>query len=82
MTSAWTKSCVASFVKERLDPEDIVEGKSAGLRNSNDSRLLRIMPRFLAINGDTVTSSTMTERSIRGQSFPGMRRSSVLLRLS
>ena len=66
---------------------DVVEGKSAGSGQSNDVRGTgqspRITPRFLATDeGDTVTSSTVTDRSIGGQSYPGMQRSSVLQRLS
>ena len=42
-----------------------------------------VWPRFLAVDeGDTVMSSTVTNRSMRGQSFSRMKRSSVLLQLS
>ena len=48
-----------------------------------DSPLSRVTPRFHAVDeGDTVMSSTMTDRPMGGQSFPGMKRSSVLLRVS
>ena len=39
-----------------------------------DSLLFRIMPRFLAVKDeDTVRSSTVTDRSMCGQYFPGWR---------
>ena len=81
MTSAWTWSCVACF-EERPDPADIVEGKSAEL-GVQDSLSSKITPRVLPIDkGDTVTSSTMIDRSMWGQSLPGIKRSSVLWKLS
>ena len=48
-----------------------------------DSLSSRITHRFLTVDeGDTVTSMTVTDWSMRGQSFPGIRKSSVLLRLT
>ena len=60
---------------------DVVEGKSAVMLGVQDSPLSRIMSGFLAIKeGDTVTSSTVTDRYMYGQSFSRLK-SSVLLRL-
>ena len=55
--------------EERPDPAVAVEGTSAGL-GVQDTLWFRINPRFLTVDeGDTVMSSTVTDRSIRGQSF-------------
>ena len=71
------------FCEKRPDPADVVEHKSALMLGVQDSPSSRITPRFLAVDEDnTVTSSTVTDRSMRELSFPGMKRSSVLLRLS
>ena len=41
---------------------------------SQDSLSPRITPTFLAVSeGNTLTSSTVTDRSMRRQSFPGMK---------
>ena len=49
---------------------------------AQDSLLSRITPRFLVVDeGDTMTSLTVTDRSMQGQSIPRMK-SSVLSRLS
>ena len=69
--------------EERQDP-DVVEGNlkdcaAAEILGARDSWLSSITPRFLAVTeGDTVTSSTLTDKSLRWQSFPGMKRSLVL----
>ena len=58
---------------------------TAGMLGVQDSLSSRIMlvRRFLAVDiGDNVTSSTVIDRSMRGQFFPQMKRISVLLRLS
>ena len=63
------------FCDERPEPVDVVEGKSAGLGHSSDV----VVPRLLIVNeGHTMKSSTVTDRFMRGQSFPRMKRSSVL----
>ena len=55
--------------EERPDPADVVEGKSgdrvtAVMLEAQDSPSWRIMPRFLNDDeGDTTTSSTVTDRS-------------------
>ena len=49
---------------ERLDP--------------GNSPLSGIEPRFLAVDDSVIMTSTVLDRSIRGQSFPGMKRSSFL----
>jgi hypothetical protein len=44
----------------------------------NDRVLSRVMPRFFALwEGDNVELSTMMERSLSGQAFPGRKCSSV-----
>jgi hypothetical protein len=49
----------------------------------NNMVLPRVMPKFFAIwEGDTVGLSTMMERSLSGQAFPGRKSSFVLSRLS
>ena len=49
---------------------------------AQDSLSSRITPRFLVVDeGDTMTSLTVTDRSMQGQSIPRMK-SSVLSRLS
>ena len=44
--------------------------------------LFSTTPRYLAVDDVEMMISTVTNRSMWGQSFPGIRRSSVLLRLS
>ena len=86
--STWTRSCFASFVRMdrilgmlyRANLQDWVTAVMLGVQDSPSSRSI---PRFPAVNkGDTMTYSMVTDRSMRGQSFPGMKRSSVLQRLS
>ena len=76
------------FYEERLDPADVVEDKSTGSGHSCDvggagQSVIEVQPRFLTVNeGETVTSSTVTDRSMWGKSFPAMKSSSVLLKVS
>lgn len=67
-------SCV--LFEERPDPAGVLEGKSAGSGHSSDAGGAGQSV------GNTVTSSTVTDSSMRGQSLPRMKRTSVLLRLS
>ena len=61
--------------EDRPDPTDVEEGKSAGSGHSSDvggtgQSVPGIMPRFLAVSeGDTLTSSTVTERSMQVSVF-------------
>ena len=55
------------FCEERPDPVDVVEGKSAGSGHSSDVVVLRLL---VIKEGHTMKSSTVTDRSMRGQSFP------------
>ena len=71
--------------EEKSDAMDIVEGKSATFGHSSDiggagqSIAKDYVPVPPVDEGDTVTSLTVTDRSMQGQSFPGMKMSSVLL---
>ena len=67
------------FCQERLDPADVVDGKSARSGHSSDVVVLRLL---IVDEGHTVTSSTVTDRSMRRQSFPRKTSSSVFIRLS
>ena len=83
MTSTWTRSCDAfvtnDWILQMLLRGNLQDQATAGMLGMQDGLLSRIKPRFLAVDeGDTVTSLTVTDRSIQGQSFPGMERSSVL----
>ena len=85
---AWTWSCVASFVGkdqilQMLLRANLQDGAKAVTLVAQDCPSSRITPWFFTVNErNTMTSSTGTDRSMRGQSLPGIKRSSVLLRLS
>ena len=73
MTSAWTGSCVVSFVRKGRILRML---KRAVILGVQDNLLSMITPSFLAVDkGNTVMFSLVTDRSIK--SF-GMKRSSVL----
>ena len=84
MTSAWTRSIDAKDqILRMLSRANLQDRAMAVMLRVQDSPLSRITPRFLAADeGNTVTSSTVTDRSMWGQSFPGMKRNSSLVRLS
>ena len=71
------------FFNSTLKRATLQDWAKAVMLGAQDSLLLSITPRFLAVDGgDTVTSLTVSDGSMRMQSLSGMMRSSVLLRLS
>ena len=62
---------------------NLQERATALMFAENDRVLSRVTPRFFPFwEGDTVELSTVMERSLLGEAFPGRKSSSVLLRLS